>query len=601
MSSSLLESAGFSLPDSATDTPPVVVRRAGSGSLLESAGFSLPGQQASAPADDSWKDREAMEGLAAQGIPTAAPGPAKPGRGIWQAVKDTFNPVNIAEGIFSLPQRAIEASARDVQNLGTNQPMESAKRAADVAMLLTGPKYPAKAAGIAAEAGTSSQAVNRLVDMIEPENVPGVVERLKSNPRLALADVSDPVRTAAQGLIDPAQPKAQNALVSAVKGRIQSAPDAVNSAYTKAMGPSPDVVSMVEGLKERARRAGREAIQPALENSKLVDTSPVIEAIDAKLSPGVNPLLNPKSELPLSAEQTELARLKQQLISGSGEQLFDAQRLHRIQSDIGDQAYQLSKSPDPKDRLLGGQLRDMNEKLIGQIDEATGGAYRPARQKFKDAKDISAAFESGFDTLKNRQGLTGALEDSPRALTEWIAKATPEEIMARKLGTRADIDQKIRTAKNQALAGESITRIEYNREKLRKLFGDTEADRLIRTMEDTRDMATTNAKILANSKTAETQAAQRALAVPKVTGGNPLSFIAPIGAEMISSGAGLPGVGFAASMASRGAYAGVQKLAQINALARNAEIAKAAVATGQPRALLINKLLAHPKVRAATR
>jgi hypothetical protein len=70
---------------------------------------------------------------------------------------------------------------------------------------------------------------------------------------------------------------------------------------------------------------------------------------------------------------------------------------------------------------------------------------------------------------------------------------------------------------------------------------------------------------------------------------------------MISLGAGLPGVGFAASMASRGAYAGVQKLAQINALARNAEIAKAAVATGQPRALLINKLLAHPKVRAATR
>ena len=57
----------------------------------------------------------------------------------------------------------------------------------------------------------------------------------------------------------------------------------------------------------------------------------------------------------------ELARIKQQLTAGTGETLFDAQRLNRVQSDIGDQANQLSKSGDPKDRMLGGQLRDLNE------------------------------------------------------------------------------------------------------------------------------------------------------------------------------------------------------------------------------------------------
>ena len=453
---------------------------------------------------------------------------------------------------------------------------------------------------MAAERAGTSQAVKRLVDLIEPENVSAAVDRLRSNPRLALADVSDPVRTAAQGLIDPAQPKAQNALASAVKERVRSAPDAVNSAYTEAMGPAPDVVKMVEGLKERARTAGREAIRPALENAKPVDVSPVIAAIDEKVQPGLQAMLNPKSQLPLSELQQELLRVKQQLTTGTGETLFDAQRLHRVQSDLGDQAFQLTKSPNPKDRLLGSQLRDLNEKLIDQIDEAADGAYRPAREKFKDAKDIHEAFDGGFDTLKNRAGVKG-LEDRPEALAEWMKMATPEQVVAKRLGTRADIDQKINGVKNGALAGETITRIEYNKNKLRTLFGETEANRLIRGMEDAHDMATTNGKILANSKTAETLAAQRALEVPKVTGGNPMAMLGPIAAELLSSGAGLPGVGFAASMASRGAYAGVQKLSQMNALARNAEIAKAAMATGPERNLLMDRLLAHPRVkRAAT-
>jgi hypothetical protein len=79
--------------------------------------------------------------------------------------------------------------------------------------------------------------------------------------------------------------------VAAVKIRLQSAPEAAHSAYTAAMGPAPDVVKMVEGLKDRARAAGRKEIQPALENARPVDVSPVISAIDEKLQPGINALL----------------------------------------------------------------------------------------------------------------------------------------------------------------------------------------------------------------------------------------------------------------------------------------------------------------------
>jgi hypothetical protein len=246
--------------------------------------------------------------------------------------------------------------------------------------------------------------------------------------------------------------------------------------------------------------------------------------------------------------------------------------------------------------MLGAQLRTMNEKLIDQIDAASGGVYRPARQQYADAKDISEAFESGFDTLKNRSGLSGALEDSPQAFNEWMKDATPEEIVARRLGTRADIEQKINGVKNGALAGQNITAIPYNQEKLTALFGPKESGRLIQVMKDSADEAVTNAKLLAGAKTAETQAGQRALAVPPVGGGNPLQYIAPIGAELLGQGAGFPGVGMAASLAAKGIHMGAQKLSQMNALARNAEFAKGALASGPAREQTMQALLSHPKV-----
>ena len=635
----LFRSAGFAMPGDWNNAPvkqvqPVVVSP-GAGSLFSAAGFQLPGNS---PVDDSWQEREAQANLAATGYAV----PKGPGRGVWQAIKDY--PGHLLHGLAE----TIEAPGNVLASQTPSTSESLIPSAVGLAGLTYGGELPTTtAATISAKAGTEAQAVNKLVAAIGPENVPAAVERLKANPRLAIADVSDPVRTMTQGLIDPAQPKTQNAIVAAVDRRIKTAPEAANTAYTKSMGPSPNVVAMVEGLKERAREAGRTAIQPALENAKPVDVSPVLSAIDKELKPGINALLDPGSQLPLSTLQEELARFKQKLTTENGETLVDPKRLHDVQSDMGDYAYQLSRSPDPKDQRLGGQLRNINEKLVDQIDKAAGpvplapgqvrvnieggkyvdvpqgraglekladpnfieqnarpigeGVYRAGRAKFKDAKDISAAFESGFDTLKNRSGLSGALEDSPEAFREWMKTATPEEVVARRLGTRRDIDQKINGVKNPSLAAEGITRIPYNRDKLVMLFGEQEAGRLIRTMEDAREEALTNNKLLAGAKTAETQAGQRALAVPKIGGGNPLQYFAPVAAEMIGQGAGLPGVGFAASMAAKGLHMGVQKASQMNALSRNFEFGKAAMATGPARDILINRLMAHPKVQRAAR
>ena len=643
---SMFRSAGFAVPGDkkAGGSDPALPAPANAGSMFEAAGFKLPGaDKLPAPAAES--DYPTPEKFAA-----ATPG--QPAKSTLQQIREAIDPLRAAGAVAADALREIpqayqaggalrESGMQDVHSgnylpsfpsadpstwrgggllktaggalAQASSPLTGAINALvtnPVTQLTGNPDIGDRAgfvastvlpgggvAKVAEKAAPSAQAVNRLVAAIGPENVSDAVARLKANPRLSVMDVSDPVRTMTQGLIDPAQPKAQNVITSAVKNRMDTAPEAINSAYTQAMGPAPNVVTMVEGLKDRARKAGQEAIKPALANANPVDVSPVIDAIDKQLKPGITAMLDPQTRLPLSDLQQELVRFKQQLTDGSSVR-FDPEQLHRIQSDVGDQAYQLSQSGNPKDRMLGRQLRDFNEKLIDQIDVAAGGAYRPARAQFKDAKDIHEAFDAGFDTLKNRAGLSG-LEDRPEALAAWMKDATPEEVVARRLGTRADIDQKINGVKNGALAGESITRIEYNKDKLRTLFGDNEANRLIRNMEDARDEALTNAKLLAGSKTAETVAGQNALAVPKVGGGNPLQYVAPVAAEMLGEGAGLPFVGGISAGALITAHRGIQKLRAMNATARNVEFAKAATATGQRRSVLINRLQAHPKVRAA--
>lgn len=718
---SLFTAAGFNVPSktqaasTATAAPAVTAPAVPAGSLFKDAGFALPGDKPAAsvtpaaPAPQMIGNRalEPWEVTPGATNPNPAPAPSvlqtihrEIGLGdpVIQATQDAFTGSKglASSGLTDIQNRnylpsfpstdpatwggggvlktvagaagmAMSPASGAINALVTNPVTQltgdpnTGERAGFVAgALLSGPK----AAELTKGALPSGKATTALVNAIGPENVPAAVARLQSNPRLTLMDVSDPVRTLAQGLIDPAQPEAQNVISSAIKSRMATAPAATNAAYTQAMGAAPNVVQMVEGLKDRARQAGQQAIKPALEKAGPVDVSPVISAIDAELKPGITGLANPGTNLPLSPTQEALARLKMQLTDGQSV-VTDPMKLHQIQSATGDMAYQLSKSPDPKDRFVGTALRNANEKLVDQIDAASGdiplkqgnarfyvgkdgsvstdaaaakstpgsryidlptnsreslatladpdkvdnlakpltGAYRAGRAQFKDAKDIHEAFDSGFDTLKNRSGVSG-LEDRPEGFRQWMNQATPEEVVARRLGTRADIDQKIRSVKNQALAGQSITKVEYNQDKLRMLFGKKEADRLIQHMNDSADEAATNAKILSQSKTAETQAGQRALEVPKVEPfklGNPISLMAPAVAEGLAYTQGVPPGLAGAAVLAGGLGTGIarkvsQKVAQSSALSRNVAIARAASATGAGRQQAIGALLAHPKV-----
>lgn len=680
-----------------------------------------------AKAAQSWQEIEALEGLAAQGVkPPEAP--AKPGRGIWQAVKDY--PGHLLSGMVD----TVEAPGNV---LASNKPSTSESlipSALGLAGLTTGSEFPkVGVSAIAEKVAPSSQAVNKLVEAIGPENVLAATNRLKENPRLALADVSDPVRTMAQGLIDPAQPKAQNAIVDAVKQRAGSRLEAANTAFTEAMGPKPDVMGILDKLRERSlmttpktdvraslddilgrsidphsslqkmlkeREAANPLYEKALSNpvawderlqnfiddpivqqgiakgtriqrleslaenkpfkptdyaikdfdkagNPILDTTPnmrtlnvVKKGLDAMVSDSKDAVTGRLSEEGRAIDKVRGAFLKKiddinpdykaarDAWAGPTkvQEAFD-RGLNLFQNRAGSSGVkttpealsawfekastseqeaarhgaraafeqQMRSSGDPAAKAGVLANKEVNQDKLATIfgKEPAGNIVDRLNSHYEDP--IHSAFDKGFDVLKNRSGKSG-IEDRPEAFRQWMDKATPEQVVATRLGVRADIDQKINSVKNGALKGETITAIPYNQEKLRALFGDKEANRLIRVMKDSADEALTNGKLLAGAKTAETQAGQRALAVPKVAGGNPLTFAAPVAAEILGQSAGFPLIGMAASLASRGAYMGGQKLSQMNALARNTEFAKQALASGPAREETIRALLTHPKV-----
>lgn len=256
---------------------------------------------------------------------------------------------------------------------------------------------------------------------------------------------------------------------------------------------------------------------------------------------------------------------------------------------------QMKAASDPATKGAALANKEINQEKLAVLfgKEGADKIVSHLNSKFEDP--IQEAFEGGFDVLKNRSGVEG-LKDRPEVLADWMKTATPEQVVARRLGVRTDIDQKINSVKNGSLAGQTVAAIPYNQEKLKMLFGNDEAGRLIRVMKDAEREAATNAAIFAGSKTAETTAAGGRIAVRKVGGGNPLQYVAPVAAEMLGQSAGLPGAGLLASMAAKGVHMTAQKLGQMHDIASNAEFARNALATGPAREEAIQRLLSHPKV-----
>lgn len=464
------------------------------------------------------------------------------------------------------------------------------------AMMALGLRYPVVGTAKAANAMRPVvRAENALIDTIGAENLPGVIQRMESNPRLTLADASPSVRIATQGMIDPAQPIATSVINRAVKARMDSAKDAVTAAYDEAAGGTPNLFNKMQELKQAARTVGQKEIQPALEAAGPVDTTDLLKYMDAKIKPGLQSVASIESGIPSAPIIERLKDIRAHLATDS-ERLTDAQRLHTIQSALRAEAETLSKSANGPDRLLAAELRRVRNKIVDAIDDATFDksgktTYKAALGKYADEMAIEDAFEKGRGVLSNRMA---DMETHPDFWRNWVKNAKPEELNAAREGARSAIDHQINGMRFAARRGTDVPEIEYNRQKLEMLFGKQETDKLVKALKDEKDIAETNARVLHNSKTAETLAGQKAMAIRDVAKGpghltTAVSML-PAAADLLLP---TPGIGSAISgtlLGSRAVGNVASRLGRRSDIARNQNFARAAMATGEERNALIQML-----------
>jgi hypothetical protein len=246
------------------------------------------------------------------------------------------------------------------------------------------------------------------------------------------------------------------------------------------------------------------------------------------------------------------------------------------------------------------------DKPVDALYARPPGPYKEALSNYRDELQVQKSFEDGWNTYRNKQGVEGYLEDSPEALKAWMKTATPEQVQARQLGAVSGAFQKIGSARNAALAGESILRPEYNVDKLKILFGEEKGARMAQLMDDQHAQAVQNAKIVSGSKTAETTAALEGSKLPPV---QPMNMLKSGTVPALMTGAagtlgylGLPteallaaGAGAASTIpaiATKTAQVASRQLAK----STNIELARRISETGAGRADTIMRMVAHPKV-----
>ena len=447
-----------------------------------------------------------------------------------------------------------------------------------------------KATKIATELRPSVQAVNNVIEAVgDPKKLVEGIKRLKENPRLSVADVFPSVLQDAQKLA-VTEGKHQTKLAEWSENRAKSSKAEVENIYNTATGVPVNVLDKIEQMKAKARETGQKLINPIIETANPVDVGPVIAHIDKQLKPGVMSKVSAGETLPSSQIQDELNKVRS-LLTDDKSVRTNANELNVIQSNLRKDAETLLRS-EGQDKRAGYALMNVRNKLVDTIDKATGGKYKEALGKYADDMQVQEAFDKGREILRNRPTVD---TDRPEFWKRWVDTATKDELDAVKEGARIAIDQQIHGMRFAARQGTNIPEVDFNKEKLKLLFGEKEVNQMSKLLADEKAMAETHSKLFQNSQTAMRLKSNQRIDLPeKQKKGSELGIIGLPVVEIAGQLAGAPLVGSALYLGGKSAVAGYHaaKYATQRGLAmkKNNEYVNLITAEGEARNALIKEL-----------
>lgn len=198
-------------------------------------------------------------------------------------------------------------------------------------------------------------------------------------------------------------------------GRPGPAQDTMRGAATRRVA---DEAALRASIDAEASRVFGDALQ----YSKPVDALPALNAIDSATVPRGGPM------------ERWLNHFRKRLVGDDGLPLYDAEQLHVVQMDMRVTAEKLAKSANPEDRMAAEIVQNLRQGLIDEIDNAAGGAYRPAQEWYRSQMERLAAI--GEENLASE------------AINKGISRSAKTE--GKRIGT-------VREARNLAITGGAST------------------------------------------------------------------------------------------------------------------------------------------------
>ncbi len=425
--------------------------------LTGAASMAIPGMQATTI------PRAIIGSAAAGGALTAAPSFLE-GEGGFQRRLSQVPPVQTALGaglgaISPFAGEAIGGATRMAQGLNRSIPGFGA-RASQVA---------ARGVGRTADAGEDIQAYLRSL-----------------GDEAMLADMPGGPQSQAMGLAAQ-QGRGGTAVSQALTGRAQGSEGRISDVVTDVAGdPSAAFRRRMDLEQERTGELGP-AYEAATSYQGTLNVGDALQTIDDMLGNAVG------------GTAARLNAYRRMLADNDGN--ISAARLHNIRTQISDT---MSAATLQRRGGVVASLSPLLKKIDDQLDtvpnyEATRTGYANAREMERQIDAGAAALSPGRSTI------------TPDELSETFGRLSDAQKDAYRNGARGYIAALMGTARNAPASAWGELSTGFNDQKLRILFGDAEADRVMQTLRGERAFSETRGRVTQGSMTTQRRIADEEL------------------------------------------------------------------------------------------
>lgn len=385
----------------------------------------------------------------------------------------------------------------------------------------------------------SAPATAKILPSLVAQGLPQTAQRLgELGPEGMLADTGPAMLATTQGAALQ-NPEALQTAFSTLKQRADGTIARLNQGVNSALGPAVSPVEMTNQI-QGLRQFEHQALPSIYASAPPVDTMPIIQQIDQKLTTAVGP------------ERAALTQARNYLVKPgpviNGQQMSvpidNAQILGNAKTALGT----VMQNGDQSLGIPPGALAKADgatKYIYGQINQALKDqvpGYEDVMNKSAELARKADAIEQGYGLLEGGKSAT-----FPTDLASQLAKSGPEVREGLQIGTRAAIANRLGTNPNdlatltrtmQAGPGQELAAPSFNQQNLAMIHSPQAVDQISSLIDQNKAFNNTFNKVSEGSQTQMRNAAERRMAPAAPADLNTIPLINP---NMRLTGAALTG------------------------------------------------------------